>query len=192
VFRPELPHQLRHTPQLALRVIRIESLTQAVGGLLRFELQQHAVKQHELLAVHALDLFVQDGLELFRLHWRGGMAAFHVGTIQRRNGADKTAMNREPDAPAYRQRAADFIPHSAFPPACLAAGGRRWIPIAQKTVRQFFRWGGEAGSLGTAREWGLALRRKKHGMNPHAGREVVLLFVGGDEMLEPKFHHRHV
>jgi len=53
VFSPELPHQLRHAPQLALRVIRIESLAQAIRSLFCFELQQQAIQQRELLTAHA-------------------------------------------------------------------------------------------------------------------------------------------
>ena len=94
MIRPKLPHQFRHASQFALRMIRIESLAQSVGGLFRFELQQHPVKQRELLAIHALDLFVQDGLELFRLDRRCGVAVFHAGTLHRRNEADKVAQKR--------------------------------------------------------------------------------------------------
>ena len=93
MFRPELLHQLGHAPQLALRVISVESLAEPVGKLLGFELQQHAIKQQELLAVHALELLMQDGLELLRFDWRMRMAATHVGTIHSRNKADKTRRN---------------------------------------------------------------------------------------------------
>jgi hypothetical protein len=78
VFSPELPYQLRRAPEFTLRMIRIERLAQMVGGLLGFELQQHAVEQSELLAVHPLDFLVQNRLELLRRERRGRLAAFHA------------------------------------------------------------------------------------------------------------------
>jgi hypothetical protein len=90
---PELLHQLGHPPQSALRVIGVESLAQAVGNLLGFELQQHAVKQRQLLAVHAFDSLAQDRFELLRFDRHRGVAASHVGTIPRPSETDKTGGN---------------------------------------------------------------------------------------------------
>jgi len=73
---------------------RVESPAQAVGSLLGFKLQQHAVGQRELLTVHPLDFLLQDGLKLLRRDRRGGMAAFHAGTIHPQNPSDKGRPNR--------------------------------------------------------------------------------------------------
>lgn len=36
------------------------------------------------------------------------------------------------------------------------------------------------------------LRREEHRLVPRRHRELVLLVIGGDEVVEAKFHHRHV
>jgi hypothetical protein len=70
-------------------MICIERLAQTVSDLFCLELQQYAVKQCKLLAVHTVNFLVQKRLELFRLHWRGCLAAFHAGTIRSSNKAGK-------------------------------------------------------------------------------------------------------
>jgi hypothetical protein len=105
MFRPELPHQFRHAPEFTLRLVRVESLAQVIGGLLGFELQQHVVEQRELLAVHPLDFLVQDGLELLRRNRRGGLAAFHAGTIHPQNPPDKGGPNNNDSAEIQRKGA---------------------------------------------------------------------------------------
>lgn len=83
MFCPELPHQFGHALEFALRLIGIKCFAQVFGGLFGFDLQQHAIQQHELRVGHALNFLVQDGLELFRLQRCGGLAAFHGFTINR-------------------------------------------------------------------------------------------------------------
>jgi hypothetical protein len=70
-----------------------------VGGLLGFELQQHAVEQDKLLAIHPLDLLVQDGFEALRRDRRGGVATFHAEAIHPHNQPDKPKQRGQP-APA--------------------------------------------------------------------------------------------
>jgi hypothetical protein len=98
VFSPELPHQFRHAPEFALRLVRVKSLAQVVGDLLGFKLQQHAVEQRELLGIHPLDFLVQDGLELLRRDRVGSAVAFHAGTIHLQTPPDKGVKQaRTPD-----------------------------------------------------------------------------------------------
>jgi hypothetical protein len=52
-------------------------------------MQQHAVGQRELLAVHPLDFLVQDGLERLRRDRRGSSVVFQAGTRHPQNPPDK-------------------------------------------------------------------------------------------------------
>ena len=78
VFRAELPHQFGNALKPALRVVCVKCLAQAISRLLGFELQQHAVQQRQLLAIHALNLLMQDRFKPFRRH---GITIFHAQTI---------------------------------------------------------------------------------------------------------------
>jgi len=99
VFSPPTAYQLRRPPKLALRVFRVERLAQMVGRLLDFELQQYAVEQRELLAVHSLDFLVQDRLELFRRDRRRSITTFHTGIIPPQDQPDKSG--RAPHSTAH-------------------------------------------------------------------------------------------
>ena len=57
-------------------MVFVEGFAKAVSELLRFQLQQEAVEQGQVLAVHPLDLVVQNGLQLFQLDWPGCDAGF--------------------------------------------------------------------------------------------------------------------
>jgi len=52
-------------------------------------MQQHAVGQRELLAVHPLDFLVPDGLERLRRDRRGSAVAFPAGIRHPQNPTDK-------------------------------------------------------------------------------------------------------
>jgi hypothetical protein len=77
----ELLHQLRNAPQYALLMVLVESLAQAIRAFLRFQLEQEAVEQYQVLAVHLLDFVVQGGLQLLRFNWHGLRHGFHRGKI---------------------------------------------------------------------------------------------------------------
>ncbi len=81
MFSPELSYQLHNLPKFALRTIGIERFIQMVSGLLSFKLQQYAIEQYQLLAVHPLDFLVQDRLELLWRNRRGRLATCHAQTI---------------------------------------------------------------------------------------------------------------
>lgn len=52
-------------------MVLVERFAQALSPLLGFELKQQAVHQVKMLAIHPLDLLMQNGLQLLRFnrHW---------------------------------------------------------------------------------------------------------------------------
>jgi hypothetical protein len=67
MFRAKLFHQFGNAPQLALLTVFVEGFIQPIGQFLGFDLKQNAIEQRKMLGIHALDFFVQHGLQLFRL-----------------------------------------------------------------------------------------------------------------------------
>jgi len=64
----KLSDQFRHPLPQILLVVLFKGVTQPVGEFFSLQLEQDAVEQDEVRAVHMLDLSMELGLQLFRLN----------------------------------------------------------------------------------------------------------------------------
>jgi len=76
-----IPSPIQKCAAAALLMVFIEGFAKALSEFLRFQLKQEAVDQGQVLAVHTLDLVVQNGLQLFGLNWHWLQRRFHGAKI---------------------------------------------------------------------------------------------------------------
>jgi hypothetical protein len=64
----KLFYQFSNAAKLALLAVFVKSVIQTAGEFLGLDLQQDAIEQRKMLGIHALNFFVQYGLQFFRLN----------------------------------------------------------------------------------------------------------------------------